>query len=421
MAYLDGELSSDRMALASTHVSECAECRELVEQLRSLSQTMKNWQVELDDATTPAAVATALNQRSPEPGRVAIKRTRTWREVIGVRWQLAEYAGLLALVLAAVVGTVRLIGGNANNAFIQVSSYMSDDGLTSDRDRLAVNTSPRSAGAPASTQGKQFDRLQQFATLSKAPPVKPAAPKPGESSPAPESLKSGPMIIRTAELALITKDFDNARSAVEAILKRHRGYVGELKVGGPTGSGRGLTATLRVPADQLDATITDLKTLGRVETESQSGQDVTSQYVDLQARLSNARNTEQRLTDLLRQRTGKLSDVLEVEQEVARVRGEIEQMEAERKTMSNQVSYATLNLAIAEDYKAQLQVVPPSTWTRLSNAAVAGYKNMVDGMVGLALFLLENIPSLLFWTALLSLPARLVWKKVRRSYAQPSV
>jgi hypothetical protein len=191
-----------------------------------------------------------------------------------------------------------------------------------------------------------------------------------------------------------------------------------MKVGGSTGSGRTLTATLRVPADQLDATLAELKTLGRVESESQSGQDVTAQYVDLQARLANARNTEQRLTDLLRNRTGKLSDVLEVEQEVDRVRGEIEQMEAERKNMSNQVTFATLNATITEDYKAQLQVVPPSTSTRLSNAAVEGYKSLVDGLVGLALFLLENGPSLLFWVALLFFPARLVWKRFRRSLAQ---
>lgn len=226
------------------------------------------------------------------------------------------------------------------------------------------------------------------------------------------------MIIRTAQIALITKDFDNARAAVESILKRHRGYAGELKVAGSDGSGRTLTATLRVPADQLDASLADLKALGRVESESQSGQDVTSDFADLQARLANARNTEQRLTDLLRQRTGKLSDVLEVEQEIDRVRGEIEQMEAQRKTMSNQVTFATLNATITEDYKAQLQVVPPSTSTRLSNAAVAGYKSMVDGLVGLVLFLLENGPSLLLWGVILFLPARLVWKKMRRSLAQ---
>jgi hypothetical protein len=229
---------------------------------------------------------------------------------------------------------------------------------------------------------------------------------------------TGPMIIRTAELTLITKEFDKARVALEATLKRHRGYLGEMKAGGSTGSGRTLTATLRVPADQLDTTLAELKTLGRVESESQTGQDVTSQYVDLQARLANARNTEQRLTDLLRNRTGKLSDVLEVEQEVDRVRGEIEQMEAERKNMSNQVSFATLNATITEDYKAQLQVVPPSTATRLSNAAVEGYKSMVDGLVSLALFLLSTGPTLLLWVVLLFLPARFAWKKLRRNLAQ---
>ena len=225
------------------------------------------------------------------------------------------------------------------------------------------------------------------------------------------------MIIRTAQLSLITKEFDKARANLEAILKRHRGYFGELKVGGATGSGRTFAATLRVPADQLDATLADVKTLGRLESESQSGQDVTSQYVDLQARLANARNTEQRLTDLLRNRTGKLSDVLDVERELDRVRGEIEQMEAERKTMSNQVSFATLNATISEDYQAQLQVVPPSTSTRLGNAAVDGYRSMVEGVMSLTLFLLSNGPSLLLWGVILFMPARMIWKKLRRSFA----
>jgi hypothetical protein len=223
------------------------------------------------------------------------------------------------------------------------------------------------------------------------------------------------MIIRTAELSLITKEFDKARANLEAILKRHRGYVGELKANDTTGSGRTLTATLRVPADQLDATLTEVKTLGRVESESQSGQDVTSQYVDLQARLSNARNTKLRLTDLLLNRTGKLSDVLEVEQELDRVRGQVEQMEAERKSMATQVSFATLNATITEDYKAQLEVVPPSTATRLGNAAVEGYRSMADGVVSLVLFLLSTGPSLVLWGAILFFPARMLWKKVRRS------
>jgi hypothetical protein len=309
----------------------------------------------------------------------------------------------MAAVLLIVFGTMRLPGGNANKVFSQDGSQFQPEEMS--RSRQLVSVQPPSGAA---VNGRQFDKLAQLS---------PGVAQPNEPTSQHDLPANAPMIIRTAQLSLITKEFDKARANLEGILKRHRGYVGELKAGGSTGSGRTLTATLRVPADQLDATLTEVKTLGRVESESQSGQDVTSQYVDLQARLSNARNTEQRLTDLLRNRTGKLSDVLEVEQELDRVRGEIEQMEAERKNMSNQVSYATLNATIAEDYKAQLQVVPPSTSTRLSNAAVEGYRSMADGVVSLALFLLSNGPSLLLWGVVLFLPARLVWKKVRRSFA----
>jgi len=106
----------------------------------------------------------------------------------------------------------------------------------------------------------------------------------------------------------------------------------------------------------------------------------------LEARLANARNTERRLTELLKERTGKLSDVLAVENEHARVRGEIERMEAEKRTCQTR-------------------------WPSLP------YQSMVDGIVSFALFLLEDGPSLILWGAVLFLPARLIWKRVRRSFA----
>jgi hypothetical protein len=229
---------------------------------------------------------------------------------------------------------------------------------------------------------------------------------------------NGPMIVRTAELTLTTSKFDQARGAVEEILKRHKGYVGELNVNTPTGSARSLTGALRVPAAQLDAALADFKSLGRVEKESQGGEEVTQRYVDLEARLTNARHTEQRLTEMLRDRTGKLSDVLAVELQISRVRGEIEQMEAERKGLKNQVDYATLSITVSEDYRAELKVVPPSTSTQIRNAAVDGYRNLVDGLLGVFLWLLSVLPALLVWCALLFLPARYAWKKLRPRFAR---
>jgi anti-sigma factor RsiW len=403
MAYLDGELTADRAAATAAHLGECAECQGLVAGLRGVSQNLTVWKVEPPESATPPTIATALAERRLQSRGVSPTHRWSWLEVLGRRRATVAWVGAVAaiLLLAAVSMPNFMRSRYASNAFYQ-------------RDAARLSQSAPSA---VPMNGRQFDRIEQFASLKAAPPASSSAPQSGQATVGNNLPANGPMIIRTAQLSLITKEFDKARAQLEVILKRHRGYVGELKVNDTTGSGRTLTATLRIPADQLDATLTEVKTLGRVEAESQSGQDVTSQYVDLQARLSNARNTEQRLTDLLRNRTGKLSDVLEVEQELDRVRGEIEQMEAERKNMSNQVSYATLNATIAEDYKAQLQVVPPSTSTRLSNAAVEGYRSMADGVVSLALFLLSTGPSMLLWGVVLFLPARLIWKKVRRSFA----
>jgi hypothetical protein len=262
-----------------------------------------------------------------------------------------------------------------------------------------------------STRSFATDALSTSDREDKSEPSEP--PVAGTSVP----LRNGPMIIRTAQLSLITKEFDKARTNIEAILKRHRGYVGELRVGGNTGSGRSLTATLRVPADQLDATLTDVKTLGRVESESQSGQDTTSEYVDLQARLGNARNTEQRLTDLLRNRTGKLSDVLQVEQELNRVRGEIEQMEAEQQTLEHRVNFATIDLKLAEEYQAQLSSPAPSVRMQLRNATVNGFRNASETLLGILLFLAESGPTLLLWLLILLFPARLIWRRYKRQLA----
>jgi len=223
------------------------------------------------------------------------------------------------------------------------------------------------------------------------------------------------MIARTAQLSISTQEFDQARAALEEILKRHNGYLGQLSVNNPSGSGRTLDATLRIPTDHRDAAIAEIKKLGRVESESQTGEEVTSQYVDLEARLSNARNTEQRLSDMLRQRTGKLSDVLAVEQEISRVRGQIEQMEAEKKTLTTRVEFLSLDVRLTEDYRAQLQIAPDSTLGQFRNAAIAGYKRTVESVVSVALFLLAYGPSVLIWIALLFFPARLAWRRLRRS------
>jgi predicted nuclease with TOPRIM domain len=168
-----------------------------------------------------------------------------------------------------------------------------------------------------------------------------------------------------------------------------------------------------VPADQLDAVIAEIKPLAHVEQESQGGEEVTKQYVDLTARLTNARRTEQTLLDVLEKRTGRLSDVLEVERELARVREEIESMEGELKGLQNRVSFATLRVELREEYKAEMEMTPPSIGGRLRNAVVEGYRTAVDSLMGVVQFFLSVGPFLLLWALIVFWPARYVWRRLR--------
>jgi len=356
MAYLDGELPAGRAAVAAEHLDRCAACQRMAADLRGVSRQLMAWEVTPAGAEMPRELAVALAQRGRKAKGIGLPN-----------WRFRRTAALgLACACVLLVVAVRSTYRAPKPVGLVIDGHVS-------------------LGDPA---GQQEPVVVDAVTRI-------------------------PMIARSAQLSLTTKDFAKTRQALEEILKRHKGYFGQLNVNGPSGAGRTLDATLRVPATELDAALAELKKLGHVEQESQSGEEVTRQYVDLEARLTNARNTELRLTALLRERNGKMQDVLSVEKEITRVRGEIESMEAERKNLGARVEFATVHVTINEEYKAQLQIGPDSGWTRLGNAAVAGYRNMVEGALGAAQFLLSVGPSLILWTALLFWPACAAWRRLR--------
>ena len=386
MAYLDGELAADRSAMVAAHVDGCAECRALVRDLQAVSRRMSEWEVE----------GCGL---APVEG-AAVKR---WR------WKRAAWA--VGLAATGVMAVSVLVGPRLYRRTLSEE----DARLFRSPDHFALAPSePASAPAGLADYGTRLkaEFNQQPVKVQTSRPVTPTLRSEGFTEQTGDITLTYkvPMIARAAQLNLIATDFSRARERMEAILKSHHGYVGELTASAPTGAGRSLDATLKVPSAELDATMTELKKLGRVENESQSGEEVTQQYVDLEARLANARNAEQRLSAVLRQQTAKMADILAVEKEITRVRGEIEQMEAERKTLSARVQFATISLKITEEYKAQLQA-PDSIGTRLGNAAVAGYRHVTDGAMSVAEFTLEYGLTLAIWMAILLWPARWVWKR----------
>jgi anti-sigma factor RsiW len=412
MAYLDGEISADRASEIAQHMQQCTECQELAADFRNLSRQLAAWEIETsperltDDmnAEISAAVGTQPKQTPSAPGELTpIERLIALiRSLRGRPWVWAS-AGALAVVLLVAVAVavpnllrvrpevliaareIQLRELQKRMVQQQVTSNLANN---SSAERYSVSVEPGAAPAPS---------------------VSPSAETIG--SPA-----ASPMIARTASLSLVVKDFANVEAAVKAVVSRHSGYIGELNTSTPPDAAKTFSANLRVPSAQLEPALAELKQLGRADQASQGGEEVTKQYVDLAARLKNSRATEERLLGVLRNNTGKVKDVLEVENEISRVRGEIEEMEADRRALQSRIDFATITLSVTEEYKASLNGAPSSTATRLHNAFVTGYHSVVENVIGLLAWLLESGPTLLLWAALLFFPVRWAWRRMRRAF-----
>lgn len=416
MAYLDGELPAREAAELASHLEHCEECQSLARQLRQVSERMLDFQVEACPARVDEAVLRAEDNRL-EP---AVRRGFEWKARRRRTFRAMAWAGGFAVILliVAILVVPRMFEEKRVAVAPPVSAVA---------DRVSPFGPPSNAPAPpqpgpitAMAQSESgiagnAGTLGNFKALTRRGIVTLSA---GANQATTEVQQ--PMIVQTASVTILASNYDQASKAVEQIARQHGGYAESLSADSRTGVARSLSATLRVPEKQLDACLAGLRKLGHVEQEWRNNREVTGQYIDLTARLKNARAEEQRIIQLLATRTGKLSDVLDAEQELARVRGEIESMDSQRAYIEHQVSYATVQLQLNEEYRAQLNSGAVSTGTRIRNALVEGFRNLGDGAVGIVLFVFAYGPSILFWLALIGLPSWFVWRrfKARRERAR---
>ncbi|MGH7622001.1 MAG: DUF4349 domain-containing protein, partial [Gemmatimonadaceae bacterium] len=132
------------------------------------------------------------------------------------------------------------------------------------------------------------------------------------------------MLIRTGQASIQVDSLDRGIRGVRELATRVGGYVANSSIFAGADQTHTATLELKIPASHFDAAISGLEPLGALESVNVSTQDVGEEYVDVAARAASEKRLEQRLIEILGTRTGKLSDVLSVERELARVREEIE-------------------------------------------------------------------------------------------------
>ncbi len=150
------------------------------------------------------------------------------------------------------------------------------------------------------------------------------------------------LIIRNANLTVVSDSPTEQVAIIQGITQTLGGFIVSSSSYG-SGDHASTDLTIRVPADGFEQAMKQFRGLGEVDSETISGQDVTEEFVDIQARLKVQRSLEGRYIGLLAE-SNTIADTLAVENELARVRQEIERMEGRTKYLRDQASMATIQL-----------------------------------------------------------------------------
>ena len=153
--------------------------------------------------------------------------------------------------------------------------------------------------------------------------------------------------MRTGTLRVAVDAYESSRQELEAVVTGAGGFVGSSRIGHGERGAIYAELVLRIPVDRFDQVVHRVEQLGKVLDESTDAQDVTDAWVDLEARLKNARQMEGRLLEIVA-RGEKVSDLLEVERELGRVREEIERAEGRLRYLRSRVALATLTVTVHE-------------------------------------------------------------------------
>ena len=331
-------------------------------------------------AKADASGATPKPQLTPVPVPEPAKKKKAIRFPGRRVLEAAACAALCGGILygAARVGSLPSVtlfsGGSASStaaayeAAPELATYsMADAGGSADRADRAVNTS----GSTLLTSGNvENDTAARTADNAK--------------------------IIYTTYLSIETKDYDWAYQQLNDTLSSVDGYLeSSNEYTDSTDSTRTLSLTLRVPESSYDAFVDAAEQTGSVTSKSESAEDVTTQYMDIEARLDNLTAQRTRLQEL-QASADNLTDLLQIESSLSDVQYQIESYQSQLNWYSQQVSYCTVNITLDE---VETLTTGTSFAARLADAAKNGWSNFTAGAQAVVVFLMGAWPAIVIGAA----------------------
>ncbi len=213
--------------------------------------------------------------------------------------------------------------------------------------------------------------------------------------------ENGTKLIRTAQLRLETTDFDGVTASLNELVAKSKGYFESTSIQDAGGGYRSADYTVRVPAENLDAFLSEAGALCHVLSQSSNAQDVSENYYDTQGRLKTQQTKLERLQALLA-KAEKMEDIITLESAISDTEQTIDNLSGTLQHYDSQVNDSTVTISLNEVYKLSNVEEPTIGFAgRVSAAFASGWKNFTSVLESVAFFIAYGWP----WILLLAVVA----------------
>lgn len=289
-------------------------------------------------------------------------------------------------------------GSSASRSNEKISFGMYDQGDSASRpDSPMVSTTASNTAAPSESRNSGDVSLTGSETARQ-----PAVP-------------TDRKIIRNADIGLESGSPEESQKKIASIAENAGGFVVETQ---QSSSDRRssvrdtVTMTVRVPADKFNEALDEIrKSADRVIIETVKGQDVTEEFIDIEARLKAKRALEEQFMEIMK-RANSVEDALNVQRQLAEVRGEIEKIEGRKRFLENQTSLSTIKVRIQTP--AAISASGAGLFSQLADAINTGIEAATGFVLGLITFIIAILPFIIFICLPALLIVRYLWRRFRR-------
>lgn len=375
--YIEGLATAEEKEILEKHMSDCADCRAEVDEISFIRQSLNS----LEHVTLPENFASSLHDKLLEIKNEKPKEKENYKSWWSRFRLIYDFYRANKKVLAAgfavfIVGILvfQLFQGSPGYDFMSKAEknqtaepqYMvMDEGFLPER-------AMQNDGAGAAAQENYLMKSSMDLKMS------------SQAIQAPQERK----IIKEASLTIYVENFEEQLEFTLNLPEKIGGYIENSNIYGSKAerSRRSASIAIRIPEAELENVLNELRNLGRIESENITGQDITQSYYDTDARVNNLRQQETRLLEILKM-ANNVDEILKIENELNRVRTEIDQLTGQLQTWDNMIRLSLVQVHLIEEEPFREKVVPvtfQTLWKKAKEGFISTSNNIMEAMAELA-------------------------------------